>query len=217
MRRALFLAAALAAAAPARAATDWFVGNGKAGSLTLSTTRVENSTATTLFINVNPGDTIVQVQSNAAFTSGDLVFLIQMYGTGAGTYEFARVLDTVGAHLDLTSGTVHGYNTPGAEVLRVVEYSSVTLNSGAGWDAPSFSSTTSQGGVFVAAVRGDMTINAGALLTMQSGGFPGGQGVAGSNGYQGYGTSGLGAQSTAANGNAGGGGLMSTGGGGGGG
>ncbi|MBI5597448.1 MAG: VCBS repeat-containing protein [Elusimicrobia bacterium] len=148
----------------------WFPGSGKDGVLNLTTALTENPTRTNITGSVASGTKAISVASLAGFAPGDLVLIIQMILGGAGDYEFARVA-TVSGTLNLTRGTRNIYQTAGAQVIKVSEYSHVTVANGGAWQAAPWDGTT--GGVLAAVVRGSVTVMAGGLVTAQGAGFRG--------------------------------------------
>ncbi|TPW20611.1 MAG: OmpA family protein, partial [Elusimicrobia bacterium] len=203
-----------ALALPARA-YDWYAGDGSDGSMSVTAVRIEDSVKTNVSGAAAAGSVAIPVGGTAGFAVGDLVLIIQMYGVGAGNYEFGRVASLSG-NVNLTRPTRFAYQATGAQVIKVNEYSQVTLAAGADWKAQPFDGTV--GGVFVAVVSGSVTVKGGGL-TMTGRGFQGGAGgTPGANGFQAMGTGGAAvAQLQANNGNGGGAGMASSNGGGGGG
>jgi hypothetical protein len=184
----------------AMAAADTFgVGNGQDGPLTVAAFgSVINSyaqvtgplaiKATSIPIGACRGDA-------ACFAAGDLVLVYQVTGlqpvpaSGAqdpidlsnnpvGQWEFARLASATAARLELTEPLLHDYASNVTQVIRVPEYTKVTIEPGRSITAPAWDGTT--GGVIAFLAnsevdnRGD--INANSL------GFRGGQFVSAPSG-----------------------------------
>lgn len=160
----------------------------------------------------------------ASFSNGDLILIHQSRGTGAGNWELSKVVSGGGTTtLTLESALINGYTDSGSNQAQIVElkqYSSVTVNSGVTWSAPSWNG--SQGGILAFLCNGDTNINGTVSVDGDAGGstrndygdglgFDGGVGKPSTGGsvggqaYSGEGTSGASAAQNAANGNAGGG------------
>lgn len=194
----------------------YYSGNGADGPLSITGTRVEDASQA-LAASASSGATMLSVTSSAGISAGDLVLIIQMVGANAGTYEFNRVFSVAGAMLTLFEGTTSAYVSPGAQVVRVREYTTVSVESGAQWTASAWNGSI--GGVLVAVATTDIFVQAGGTVAMTGHGYRGGQGGQANTtelGSQGEGTPGPGTQSLASNANGGGGGQVNGGGGGGG-
>ncbi|MBI2361953.1 MAG: carboxypeptidase regulatory-like domain-containing protein, partial [Elusimicrobia bacterium] len=165
----------------------WFPGSGKDGPLNLAAALTENPVRTNITAGVASGGTAVSVGSPAGFAVGDLVLLIQMTVTGAGNYEFARVAALPG-NLTLTRGVRNAYQAGGAQVLKVPEYSQVTVANGGSWQAAPWNGTT--GGVLAAVVRGSVTVMTGGLVSSLAAGFRGAPGTTATAGTRGEGETG---------------------------
>lgn len=151
--------------------------------------------------------------ASAGFTNGDLVIIIQMRGTGVGQWEINQVSSGGGTTtLTLKLNKQYTYTDSGAsqaQVIKIPRYLNLTLPSGA-WGVPTWNGDT--GGVFIAAARGAIDLNAvlsinGASASTSSPGTTGGFRGADTDRKQGEGTGGAqGTQSASPNGNGGGGG-----------
>ena len=144
------------------------------------------------------------------FVLGDQILIQQSRGTGAYEFEVNYVISDNGANLTLLYPLVNTYTdsgAPQAQVVKLNEYNggdiSGTLISSA-WNS-------NIGGIMAFLCDGELTISGNA--NVNSKGFVGGAGIAGTNfvGRQGEGGSGAaGSQSVSANGNGAGGGGYST-------
>jgi gliding motility-associated-like protein len=151
--------------------------------------------------NAVAGNTSVMVESTMGLGSGDLVMIIQMQGatikTGvndvtwgeiqnygnSGNYEFREVLSVSGTTLNLTCGLKHSYDFQasatgngktitsyaGTQVIKVPRYSTLNIT---GTVTPAQAWNGATGGVVVAEVLGDATIN--GSINATGAGFRGG-------------------------------------------
>ena len=167
---------------------------GKDGALTVTTANTIVNTYTSLAANAAVGSTSLSVTSAAALgvAPGDLILIIQMQGAGidtsvntaawgavtnynnAGNYEFATVYSVSGNTINLAPcgpALQHSYTASGhAQVIRVPQYSILTINSGASITAPAWNGTT--GGV--AAVNAQNTVTINGSIDVTGTGFRGG-------------------------------------------
>ncbi|RKH73876.1 cell envelope biogenesis protein OmpA, partial [Corallococcus aberystwythensis] len=150
------LLCAVLLAPPAFAEPDTLgLGTGRNGVLTVNAANTIVNTYTRLTATANAGATSVTVTSTAGFAAGDLVMVYQSTGLTAvaigsqtaidlstaqvGRWQFARVLSLTGTtRLNFVAGTtltqaftVGTTANLAAQVLRVPEYQSVTVNAGA--------------------------------------------------------------------------------------
>lgn len=184
----LVLILALAVPVLARAERDsFFTGTGRDGTLTVSTPNVIVNVYAALSSSANTGDTALTVSSAAGIAAGDLVMLHQSTGlspepasgtagptnlasSAVGRWELARVASVAGTTLNLTNPLVSAFSSPGTQVIRVPEYSSVTINGSRSITAPNWNGTT--GGVLAMLVSG--TLANGGVVTVAGRGFRGG-------------------------------------------
>lgn len=128
-----------------------------------------NTVRTALAGNTSASQQTIAVANTTGFTVNSEILIIQMQGSGAGTYEFATLTSVGTGQLTLSSPLQHAY-TQGildrAQVLRVPHFRAVTGSiSTTEWDG-----TT--GGI---AVFRALTIS-GAIIDMSARGFKGGIG-----------------------------------------
>lgn len=141
--------------------------------------------------------------TNAAFSAGQLILIIQMQGAGAGQYEFNRINTYVAGTITTINNLTYGYVST-AQVIVIPEYLDYTIQAGVTVTLKAWNGST--GGVFTAAVTG-WFINNGTLSgdscgfrnNVLTGGSAQGEGSLGTPGY-----------STSANGNGAGGGGGAT-------
>lgn len=145
--------------------------------------------------------TVTDVNANflSALAAGDLVLIIQMQGatidTGAtasygafttndlgsaGRYEFVGVDGVASGVITLACGLKNGYSRAGrTQVVRVPQYTTLTINNGASITAPAWNGTT--GGIV--AVHAQNTLNLSGSINVTAKGFRGGS-VTGDNDSQ---------------------------------
>ncbi|HKX32928.1 MAG TPA: DUF11 domain-containing protein [Blastocatellia bacterium] len=172
---------------------------GKDGSLTVTTANTIVNRYSFLVVDAPAGSTTLTVNNPggssgldpAALSAGDLLLIIQMagasidtsdtpnYGTvtslnNAGRYEYATVLSVNGNTITINAscgGLKYSYTVSGkVQVLRVPQYSTLTIDSGASLAAPPWDGRT--GGLVAVNVQGDATIN--GTIEVSGLGFRGG-------------------------------------------
>ncbi|RKH50022.1 adhesin, partial [Corallococcus sp. AB050B] len=199
------LLCAVFAAPPAFADPDNFGnGNGHNGALTVTTANRVINTYTRLTANANAGATTVSVNSITGFAVGDLIMVFQSTGytgtvvTGAqapfdaaatpvGNWNFARVTARAGTTLTFAPALTSNFTgsppdnditlRSSAQVIRVPEYTDVTINAGASLSARAWSSDAefrdTVGGLVVFFATGTVTNN--GTISAAGAGFRGGE------------------------------------------
>lgn len=164
---------------------------GKDGALTVGVANTVVNSYTTLSAGAAAGATTLSVASAAGITVGDVLLVYQAQGatigTGntsaygavtalgnAGRYEYVSVAAVSGTTITLgtacdTTPLRFSYNS-GAQVVRVPQYSSLTVNGGASIVAQAWNGST--GGVVAAIVDGTATVN--GSINANAAGFRGG-------------------------------------------
>ncbi len=175
---------------PVRAERDtFFLGTGKDKALSVSGSLVINKYAK-LTAPLAAGDTSVSVDTGSGFATGDLVLLFQ--GTGliptpasgvlepfdlsrnpVGRWELARLTSVSGTTLTLRQPLVHDYTAGVTQVIRVPEYTDVTVPAGATLTAPAWNGST--GGVVAFLASGTVTVQ--GRISADGLGFPGGASI----------------------------------------
>lgn len=199
-------------------------GNGSDGALVISGNTTFSSTRQSC--SGTAGSTTLTL-ATGTFTNGDLVIIHQTRGTGVGAWELNRVLSGGGTTtLTMAYPLINTYTDSGAsqaQVQKLSQYSSVTVNSGIDWTATAWDGNT--GGILAfvcngpVSIVGNIKVNGtdGAVNTNNQHQTPGGAGIGFSGGdgldnqqaaFYAEGTVGAAAQSSNgnANGNGGGGG-----------
>ncbi|WP_233595405.1 Ig-like domain-containing protein [Corallococcus sp. CA031C] len=193
-------------APPAMAEPDTFgLGNGHNGALTVAGPNTVINTYTRLTATANAGATFVTVTSTTGFAVGDLVMVFQTTGwngttpvsgtagpfnftaENVGRWQFARVTSLTATRLNFATGTTLTQQFLGgtsatairtsAQVIRVPEYTTVTINAGASIVAKVWSndddSTDNLGGVVVFLAQGAVINN--GTISANGTGFRGGE------------------------------------------
>ncbi|WP_324291577.1 adventurous gliding motility protein AgmC [Corallococcus sp. BB11-1] len=201
----LALLCAVFMASPAMAEPDTFgLGNGTDGALTVNALNTVVNTYTRLNANAGVGTTSLTVTDTAGFGADDLVMVFQSTGyteavtSGApgpfnfasnavGNWQFVRVSQVVDdTQLVLASALTASFTggdadldaiRSSAQVIRVPEYTSVTINPGASIAAKAWSNdvdhTDNLGGIVVFLATGTVTNN--GAITASGAGFRGGE------------------------------------------
>ena len=202
---------------------DWAIdlGTGADGDLQVNKLTFTDTVRTALAGNVQAEtQDFLPVNNSYGFSAGDEVLIIQMAGSTAGTWEFARVSGTAVSRLTL-SAPVHtsylGTSSSRAQVLRVPNWRSVTVLSGGVLTCSPWDGAT--GGIVCFRASGEVGIGAGGAIDVSGKGYAGGGTAAGGAGGSGGAGGATGGQSTDgdAGGSSAGGGAGGTGGSGGGG
>jgi hypothetical protein len=180
--------ALLTCAGRASAQDDFGNGDGHSGAFTAppGVSSINIYTTTT----ISPDEMTVTVASSTGFAAGDLVLIWRPLDVGpvpttdpvdltvwaaTGRYEFARLAAVSANDLQLTAPIKHpALNAPGAQVVRVPEYTTVVVPQGSTlrpahpWDGQ-------KGGIVAFLATGDVVVD-GAIDAVGHG-FRGGQGV----------------------------------------
>ncbi|MCP3144831.1 adventurous gliding motility protein AgmC [Pyxidicoccus xibeiensis] len=176
---------ALLLATVAAAEPDSFgLGSGRDGALNVTSAGVKVNAAARVTSALGAGATSIPVASTAGFGNGDLVLVLQALGTGgadvsvagerrgqpAGRWELARVATVSSRTLNLTRPLVEFFEAQGTQVLRVPEYTDVTIARGGSLVAEPWNGET--GGVVVFLATG--TVKNQGLIDARGAGFRGG-------------------------------------------
>jgi hypothetical protein len=164
----------------------------------------------------------VYPSTTATFSQGDIALILQMTGSDAGNYEYAKIVSASNGSVVVSQPLHHSYVTSGnnvAQILRVPQFDNVTVRNGGTITAHSWSGST--GGVVAFFTKGQLTVETGGIITTFGLGFNGGREAVWSQpnsgpGFQGASFNGaLQQQLDSANAGGGGGGINNGGGGGG--
>ena len=158
-----------------------FVGNGSSGALTVSSNTTINTAGngmSDITVTAAAGTSTLTMSSTTGFAANDYVMVIQMIGTGVGNYERTKISSvTSGTVLTLLGPLVKTYTKTGAtsvaQVIRMPQYSSVTVNNTFTLSNPAWNGTT--GGVLAFYCSGTVTVTGGTgAIDMTGLGFSGG-------------------------------------------
>lgn len=132
-------------------------GTGVDGSITISS----NSTFSTINGIFDKTGTNTGTTNITTFSDNDFVLIHQTRGAGAGNWEL-NVIQSGGGTTSLTFkyDIVFNYTSPGgnsAQILKLSQYSGITINSGATLYSPAFNGDT--GGIVAYLCSGDTNIN----------------------------------------------------------
>lgn len=158
-------------------------GTGSDGELLVTGAFLTDSVRTALSASAGSGQSYLQVNTSSGFRAGDEVLIIQMTGSGAGRWEYANVASTGISRIDLTSPLQNSYFTTSggrAQVLRVPQYTNVTVASGGTLTCSAWDGAT--GGVLCIRIAGNLVVESGGLIDVSGRGFPGGEGGTGGSG-----------------------------------
>lgn len=145
------------------------LGDGRDGSLTVSQATIANPVHTACA--GAAGGTALTVASNVGIAAGDALLVLQSQGAGAGNWEEVKV-SVSGGTLQLATPLANTYVSPGAQVVRIAQFTNLTINSNGTlttdpWDGAS-------GGVIAVRVTGTLAIKPGGAIDAQGKGFRGG-------------------------------------------
>jgi hypothetical protein len=176
-------------------------GTGADGALSLSNGASNNCNTTALAAGRTSGDCIAKglsitapaatttmpLSSVAGLAADDEVLIIQMTGTGAGSYEFMTIDSIIGTTLVFDHPLANTYtidSSSKAQIVRVPQYTTLTLNnSGTTLTTSAWNGTT--GGVLPFRANSTVTIAANTSITVASLGFSGASTVTGGTGQNG--------------------------------
>ncbi len=158
--------------------------NGSDGELVVAAANTVVNQYAYINANVAANTPTISVNDASSFSPGDEIFIIQTQeGNGnvynAGTFEFRTVASKNGNNITLTQDleNAYGYNNPNsniatiAQVVRVPQYTNVTINAGASITAPAWNGYT--GGIV--AFRATTTVNMTGSVNVNEKGFRGGE------------------------------------------
>jgi flagellin-like protein len=173
---------------------DW-IGDGSDGPLLVSSINQIVNDYALLTGNENAGDTTITVSDATGFSEGDEILLIQIQnssGGEAGTYEFKHISSISGNDITLASSLDNSYisgsfdsvDATASQIIRVPQYTTVTIDSGCSITASAWDGYT--GGIVVFRAE-TVTINSGGSIDVSEKGYRGGAYGPSNNldGYQG--------------------------------
>ncbi len=151
-----------------------FLGNGHSGSSTVSVANIVVNVYSGLTANAPAGQNFVTISNTTGFASGDLVMVWQtaqstsentstasaatdLTSQPVGRWEFARITGLTATKLTFSSTLKFAYSSPGAQAIKVPEYTSVTINAAGSIVASPWDGTS--GGIVVFLATGTVTNN----------------------------------------------------------
>ena len=152
-------------------------GNGSDGVLTISSnttdTPIDSSCSGT------SGSTSLSA-TNASFAAGQLIMIHQSRGTGVGNWELNKIASYATGTITTVLALANTYTDSGssqAQVLVVMQYSGITINSGYTLTAKAW--TGDVGGILALACSGKITVT--GTITASQKGYIGGNPAGGQN------------------------------------
>jgi flagellin-like protein len=160
---------------------DW-IGDGSDGQLLVSSVNQVVNDYAFLTGNENAGETTITVNDATGFSEDDEILLVQIQnssGGEAGTYEFKVISSISGNDITLTaslenayySGSFNKVDATATQIVRVPQYTTVTVNSDSSITAPAWDGYTGGIVVFRAEI---VTINNGGNIDVSEKGYRGG-------------------------------------------
>jgi hypothetical protein len=162
---------------------EW-LGDGSDGPVTVSTPNLVLNDYASLTGNELQGDSVLTISDSTPFTSGDEILIIQVQNASAGiagTYEFQTILSITGNDLTLSNALSNNYysgsfdqvGATAAQVVRVPQYTSVTIESGSSVTATAWNGSI--GGIIAFRATGLLTIQSGGCIDVAAKGYRGGR------------------------------------------
>ena len=164
-----------------------FLGNGHSGAITVNSANTVVNSYSALTVAAPVGQNFVTISNSTGFAVGDLVMVwqtaqsttetVSLASTAAdlssqptGRWEFARITGLTATKLTFSASLKFAYSSPGAQAIRVPEYSSVTFNSLATIVATPWNGTS--GGIVIFLATGTVANN--GVISANGSGFRGG-------------------------------------------
>jgi hypothetical protein len=164
-----------------------FLGNGHLGALTVSGSNSVVNAYSGITTNAPAGQNFVNISNSTGFASGDLVMVWQtaqsatentstattatdLTSQPVGRWEFARITGLTSTKLTFSGTLKYAYSSPGAQAIKVPEYTSATINAAGSIVASPWDGTS--GGIVVFLATGTVTNN--GTISSNGRGFRGG-------------------------------------------
>lgn len=185
------LAGAMTLSYTAQAGNDnVLLGTGKDGAITIPATGFSINNYAMVTAPIAPGDAVITVSSSTGFANNDLVMIWQVTGIvpeppsggptpvdvtndPVGRWEFARIASITATSMTFTEPCINSYAGNVTQVVRVPEYTTMTINAGRSITCPAWNGQT--GGIVVFLCTGTLTNNSSPGITVTGKGFRGGQ------------------------------------------
>jgi hypothetical protein len=134
------------------------VGDGRDGAYTASGAAL-SYTGTTLSASASAGATSLSVTSSSGWATGDLALVYAAYGASAGAWEVVTVDGVATGSLSLSASLANTYSASDTNwVVRVPQYSAVSVPSGQTLSAPDWAGASSVGGGLVTFVAQSLSV-----------------------------------------------------------
>ena len=150
-----------------------YFGDGGDGASAKTGATTFNSVKTSVDTLSSSGQAVLSVAATASFSVGDRVFIHQTRGTGSGLWEIGEIESIdAGVSLTLKNNLVNSYQSTGAQVILIPEYTELLLKTGTtiadgAWDGI-------VGGIVVVYASKGIIIEDDVVLLMNDKGFRGG-------------------------------------------
>ncbi|GEM_PF-5864247 len=145
-------------------------GSGKDGALTVSQAGQIINTYISPITALASGMTSIPVRSSAGFSAGDVVLFVNVR---SGINERKEVFSVAINTLNFITGLLQNYPQAETQIVRLPQFTTLTINAGASITAPAFNGAT--GGIVGFLANGDVTIN--GNIDVNSLGYAGGTGL----------------------------------------
>ena len=152
-------------------------GDGSDGATTTDGAFFPNAASSTVTALSSAGASTITVGDASQFPTSSKIFIHQSYGTGAGLWELNEVADKNNDTdvVTLNKVTKNAYQSTGAQVLKVPQYTTVEVTSGASIDTRQGWSDASRGGIIVVLANQGIFIEDDATLSVNGFGYKGGK------------------------------------------
>jgi hypothetical protein len=183
-------------------------GSGSSGTLTTSSGGLGVTTLNQTLSSVmgTTATSVLTLATPSGFHGGDVIFLHQSQGTGAGFWEMNEIASIDGGTVATLFPLAHSYTTNSishAQVVQVPQYTTVDVTANSILDAPAWNGSV--GGILVFLAQTSVSIE--GAIVMDGAGFQGGSAtLSGNRGYTGESELGPSVPFTKANNGSGGGG-----------
>ncbi|MBI2084042.1 MAG: hypothetical protein HYT70_00270 [Candidatus Aenigmarchaeota archaeon] len=134
-----------------------------------------NNISAKISTTANSGQLLINLASTGGFYAGDEVLIIQMNGTGTGTFETRFISSVINStYINLTANLANTYvenATSDAQVVRIPHYQNVFVKSGMTLTAPAWNNVSGTGGVLIFRAQNSVVIEANGTINMTGKGF----------------------------------------------
>lgn len=160
--------------------TAQMFGDGADGPLNITANPTAVNIYAALGASASAGLNSITLASNPGFLANQEILIHQTQGTGAGAWETVRIASVSSNILTLRTPLLNNYTQGGnshVQVVRVPNYTNVTVQSGAVLSAQAWSGNV--GGILAFRANGTVTVQPGGLIVADLKGFRGGSGSSG--------------------------------------